>query len=127
MKKLIIFAVTVLYMGAATGANVNLHYCMQKMISWNIVKNEEKKCGKCGMAKSDDCCKDQQKLFKLNTDHKASENNIHFYKLAPAEIHFPAEFTLVSLSSLTVEYPLANAPPPDSGVPLFIRNCVFLI
>ena len=84
MKKLIVLFLAVLYMGAATGTTVHLHYCMEKLIGFDITKTEGEKCSNCGMKAGKDCCKDEQKLLKINTAHKASESNFQFVKLPPA-------------------------------------------
>jgi hypothetical protein len=128
MKKLVIIFIAVLYMGAATGATVHLHYCMNKLVSLGLIKKENGKCSRCGMKEGKDCCcKDEQKLIKLSTDHKTSENTFHLYKLASAIIQYIPEFSFTKLSSVTEENPLSHAPPRSSGVALFIRNCVFRI
>ncbi len=128
MKKLIIVIIAVLYMGAATGATLHLHYCMNELVSLGLIKKESGQCTKCGMKEGKDCCcKDEQKLIKLSTDHKTSENTFHLYKLAPAIIIYFPDFSFSKLSSVTEENPLSHAPPPGSGVALFILNCVFRI
>ncbi len=111
MKKLITIIIAVLYMGAATGATVHLHYCMDKLVSSGLIKDEGGKCSKCGMNESKDCCcKDEQKLLKLDIDHKASETAFSFFKLTPALIHYNAEVSLTRLSTITEELPFTHAP-----------------
>lgn len=114
-------------MGAATGATVHLHYCMEKLIGWDMAQKVKDNCSKCGMKESKDCCSEQQTMLKLNTEHKASETHFLFSKLLPAAVQYNTEVSTPSLLSLSVIHPVGHAPPLKSDIPLFIRHCVFLI
>ena len=57
------------------GANVHVHFCMDKFIGWDISQTENNTCNKCGMkedATKKGCCKDELKQLKINTDHQKS-------------------------------------------------------
>ena len=128
MKKLIILIIAVLYMGAATGATVHLHYCMNELVSLRFFKKEQGKCSKCGMKESkDNCCKEEQKLLKLDAGHKASETAFHLFKLAPAVIYYISDFPFTERSSITEEYPLSHAPPRCRKINSYILNRNFRI
>lgn len=127
MKKLIILLIAVIYMGAASGTTVHLHYCMEKLIGYDLIKSEGEKCNKCGMEAGKDCCKDEQKLLKLDTEHKASESNFYFVKLLPAIVQHTSEVAAERLTATVALHPLAHAPPFIYSNPIYLRNCVFLI
>jgi len=126
MKKIIVFIVALFYLFASTGATVNLHYCMGKLITWGLLKGDGDKCDKCGMKKNDGCCKDEHKFVKNNFDQKATESSIEVIKFLPvtstATVFNISEF----YSSLIHEYPVSHAPPV-SDREIYIRNCVFRI
>lgn len=121
----------VLYLGASTGATVQVHYCMGKMVSMQFGKKLQKKCGKCGdkdpKSCAKDCCKDEHKLVKLEKDQKISENTMHFAKNAILTPVFCVETPKVHIVSATQDYPKNNAPPRSNKIPTFIQNCAFLI
>ena len=57
------------------GATVHVHYCMDKIIGWDLSQTESRTCGKCGMKESatkKGCCKDEVKQLKVDNDHQKS-------------------------------------------------------
>ncbi len=132
MKKLVVAILSFLYICASSGATLQMHYCMDKLVDWSIGHNDEKNsCNNCGMEKDGSeknaCCKDEQKQLKIEKDQKtavAFELTFSFVSALPAS-YYPITFT--ELSSVTEEYPLNNAPPRTAVCPDYIRNCTFLI
>jgi len=128
MKKIIVSILTVLYLFSSTGATIHMHYCMDKLISWDL-SGHGNKCSNCGMEKKGHggCCKDQSKFVKNDFDQKVTESmiaGIQFVSSAPvAFINISENFS----SSLSEKYPIIHAPPLISGVDILIRNCVFRI
>jgi len=103
---------------------------MGKLADWGLGHNDSKKCGTCGMEqslkKTNDCCKDENKFIQNNTDQKNAE--VAFQMAHLIAVALPVSFfeiPSVNLSSLTEENPISHAPPPISGVAVYIRNCVF--
>ena len=81
VKKIAIILLLFIYGFTTIGATVNVHYCMKKIVGWEIGRhNENEKCGKCGMTESKTkkgCCKDEVKQVKLNGDyHKSTISNL---------------------------------------------------
>ena len=76
MKKILVSIFAVFYLASTVGATVHLHYCMDKLINWSLMKSDGDKCDKCGMKKDGGCCKDEQKFVKNNFDQKATESSI---------------------------------------------------
>jgi len=125
MKKILIFILAVFYLTSTIGATIHSHYCMDKLINQSLFNAEGDKCGECGMEKDGDCCKDEQKLVKNNTDQKIAESTIQLIPVATSG-------SFINLSgidyacSLTEKHPMSHAPP-GSGSEIYLRNCVFRI
>jgi hypothetical protein len=130
MKKFLFFILAVFYLGTSVGATVNLHYCMGRLVNWDLSVKETHTCGKCGMekvkAKKNGCCEDKHHVLQVEKDQKA-ENR--YQPAAPVGIAiittFPPLITPVP-SSVTEEFPVSNAPP-RSKVSACIRYCIFRI
>ncbi len=132
MKKTIVAILAILYISTSVGATVHMHYCMGKLADWGLVDNYADKCSKCGMEKIEKtdsgCCRDELKYFKNNTDQKISESAFQIIKVVPVVLHTNfIDLSSTDFISVTEENPVSHAPPPGSGVAVYIRNCVFLI
>lgn len=136
MKKLLLTILAFVYLAVASGMSFNMHYCMDKLVSWNIDENHDKDCPVCNMevGGSDKtelsckgCCKDEVNQIKLDKDQN-SEQNITS-KLSAVDVgntFYHTEFAYFSPSKLIGAYNI-NAPPQKHKVPSFIFNCVFRI
>ena len=132
MRKLIISILAILYLGAATGASINIHYCMDKMVGAEWGTGSDGHCSKCGMEKNprkDNCCKNEQKLVKINLDQKTTNASIEFVKLVfSSSFQYPvATDQSLQLSSITEEHPLSNAPPDPLSIAVYKLHCKFRI
>lgn len=132
MKKYLLLILTFSYFASTTGATVYLHYCMGKMVEWNVMGSEKEKCPNCGMDKSkkDDkgCCKDEHKQLKVTNDHNIIETAFQGMQLIASALPVSYfEIPAIALSSITEENPTSNAPPQSSGIAIYKRNCVFRI
>ena len=131
MKKFIVTILAFLYITASVGATVHLHYCMDKLVNWGLWHNNDKKCGKCGMEKSQEkengCCKDEHKQVKLESDHKGAAAYL-LSELISVALPAPVfELPAINLPTVTEQNPLSHAPPRSCNIAVYIRNCVFLI
>lgn len=131
MKKFIVTILAFLYITASVGATVHLHYCMDKLVNLGLWHNNDKKCGKCGMAKSQEkengCCKDEHKQVKLESDHKGAATYL-LSELISFALPTPVfELPDINLPTVTEQNPLSHAPPRSGDIAVYIRNCVFLI
>ena len=131
MKKFIITILAFLYISSTTGATVHFHYCMGELVQLGLWHSESNKCGECGMeknnAKPNSCCKDEHKQIKIEKDQKATAAIEMLQLIANATPASIIEIPLDDLSSVTEENPLSHAPPRNSDVAVYIRNCVFRI
>ena len=61
MKQFLILILSFTYFASTSGATVYMHYCMGKMVEWNVMGSEKNKCPNCGMDKKEEkaCCKDE--------------------------------------------------------------------
>ncbi len=113
-------------MSAATGATVQLHYCMDKLVSMNFSDTQSQECSNCGMKNKQGCCTNEQKSVKLATDYKTTETVLQWTKVVsftPSYYQAPVNNSTISVAQ---KFPVTNAPPTTGG-PLYLRNCVFLI
>ncbi len=132
MKKFLAAILAVLYFAVTTGATIQMHYCMGKLIGKDLSNYDKKNCSKCGMKKDNGvksgCCKDEHKFYKFDKDQKITDAAFEFPKPAPERILFSAfEFSSMPVSYLTEEFPISNAPPRADGIAIYKRNCVFRI
>src|SRR5450432_243556 len=130
MKKFLITITALVYLTVSSGATVNLHYCMGKLMSWDLSAKSKSKCGSCGMEKSGHkgCCNDEQKTFKVDKDQKISESAFQFLSISSLAIAVThTELPLIYSSTLVADNPNDHAPPLHSAVPVFLRNRNFRI
>ncbi len=88
MKRLFSFIFILIYFVVNTGFTLNLHYCMDEYYSWEIGESDED-CERCGMdiPKSDECCRDEVQVVKLQQDQLASGNL--YYSFSSAQFITP--------------------------------------
>ena len=132
MKKFLVAILAFLYLSTSVGATVHMHYCMGKLADWGMGHQESKSCEKCGMSqsakKTHDCCKDENKFIKNDTDQKTAEAVFQMpHAIAVALPITFFEMPATDISSVAITNPVSYAPPQGSGVAVYIRNCVFLI
>ncbi len=133
MKKLLVSIFAVFYLGLSSGAVVHLHYCMDKLVEWNLLnEGNNDLCGNCGMPKNhkknkNDCCREDVQLLKITDAQKITDN------INPAHLSItlaPVPSFIETACTNIPEVILNNSfiPPPllhDPGI--FLRNCVFRI
>lgn len=140
MKKFLVTILAFIYLITTVGATVHLHYCMDKLVAWCFVNegSNKKVCPYCGMTKSatdkhcekenQGCCKDEQKIVKLENDQKVSDAAFQFTQISSDAIsHSLTDYSFEYAFSLTEKFAVTHAPLRTQGVSLFVRNCVFLI
>lgn len=117
-----------IYGSATMGATIHVHYCMNKYVGGSLWHGkDDNKCGKCGMKeKKDGCCKDKHKQVKLTTDHQKTATQFVELPELPTFVTSLIDI-VVSVSSLSINYPTSNGPPKTLRGRLYILNCVFLI
>ena len=130
MKKFLVTILAIVYLTASSGATINMHYCIGKLMTWDLSPKKNATCGTCGMGKTGHkgCCKDEQKIVQIDKDQKIAESTFRFLTLSP-EIITVAYYNLPTVysSSVIIENPVANAPPGLNTVPIFLLNCNFRI
>lgn len=132
MKKFLILILAFTYFASTSGATVYMHYCMGKIVEWNVTRNEKEKCPHCGMDKSKksdkDCCKDDHKQLKVTNEHSITETAFQGMQLVASALPVSYfDISAISFSSITEENPTSNAPPQSSSIAIYKRNCVFRI
>lgn len=106
MRKFLVTILCFVYFIVNTGFVVNLHFCMDKFHSWEIGADQSEKCGECGMknGKTNDCCRDEVKVIKLQQDVVNSQST--------ADIIFPQPLLVSFVSSFILSAPVSNLPEP---------------
>ena len=130
MKQFGVAILALVYLGVSSGATVQLHYCMNKLVSWGFTDKTPAKCGKCGMSKHGNtgCCHDEQKVIKVAKDHKISENSFSLpnIKKLPPNQHITNN-NIFYLSYSAGLNPNSHAPPLGQQVATYIYICVFRV
>ena len=130
MKKVLVTILAFTYLAVSSGATLNLHYCMGKLVSWDLSHQQDAKCGTCGMKKAGHkgCCKDEHKTFQIDKDQKTTESAFHYLPLF-SDVIIPTYGALAGLpvSSIAINYPTSHAPPPIRPIPIFVLHCHFRI
>lgn len=136
MKRFIAVILTFIYISTAIGANVQLHYCMGKLVKVELGSGKKDLCESCGMKKDPagasigkkKCCEDEYKELKLKKDQRAPESAPPL-AFAPFEAIPVTVYALpaVKAVSLATEFPVAAAPPGTADVPVYLLNCNFRI
>lgn len=128
MKKILVSILAIFYLSSSVGATIHLHYCMDKLVNWSLVKSEGDKCDKCGMEKDGGCCKDEQKFVKNINDQNIAESAVQSMRvLSTASLFAFINTSENYFSSLIERYPPRHAPPLISAGEIHILNCVFRI
>ena len=125
MKKIVVSILAVFYLSSTIGATVHLHYCMDRLINQSLFNSGGDQCGKCGMEKDGDCCKDEQKLVKNTTDQKIAESANQLIPVTTSG-SFVNVSEIVFACSFTGKHPVIHAPPGSSNE-IYLRNCIFRI
>jgi hypothetical protein len=130
MKRYIIFIFVLFYFSVASGATVEFHYCMGKLVEWGMSKpSESKDCGNCKMSAEDskDCCKKDLQEVKIEKAQKA-EFNFQF-KSFPSVVALPVGFetSLTSLQQVNSGANYSHAPPRTEKTPVFLMLRTFRI
>jgi hypothetical protein len=129
MKQFFVTILALVYLTVSSGATVNMHYCMGKLVSWDLAHKQKSKCGNCGMAKQGHkgCCKDEQKIIKIDKEQKTSEPVFQFESAFTDAI--TPRFEILSIDqvcSIIEDNPTAHAPPGQCAS-IFIFHCNFRI
>jgi hypothetical protein len=133
MKRFLAFIVLLIYSVTTIGATVQLHYCMGKLSGWSFgwLASGSAKCNKCGMQKTASidrgCCKDENKLLKIQNDQKVDYSSLEISKLSVTAPVFSNQDFETPLPPLHQPLPQINAPPPSRGIDICIYNSVFRI
>lgn len=130
MKKLLITITALVYLTVSSGATVNLHYCMGKLMSWDLYTTTKSKCGSCGMEKNGHkgCCNDDQKTLKVDKDQKISEPAFQLYSISSSALPSTRiELLPVYSPALVTSTPVDDFSPETGELPIFILNRDFRI
>lgn len=129
MKKLIAIIFIVTYFVTSSGVIVRLHYCMDKLADWSFSTRAKAICDSCGMEKKGHkgCCHDENRIIKVNKDHKTSTQIFDFLKLTlhPFQNRLFESVQLRAYKIVAAYY--STNSPPTLVVHLYLFNSIFRI
>jgi len=125
LKRSVIIVLAMLYLTTVSGFALNLHYCFNQLASVKI-DAPANSCAKLQNSKMK-CCKDQKIEIKVKDAHQ-NNSPLHWSKFFPIALPVSA---FVIFTPAVQDQVVANVsergPPKTSGLPLFLRNCIFRI
>ena len=127
MKKLSIAILAIIYLGVSSGIAMNIHYCMGKFSSVDMMHSNDK-CSKCGMKNSkNSCCNEKFKIVKLTDSHKIISNEINIFSPVTILDNSQSIFhTNIFSSNVTSDFN-NHSPPKSRGISLNILYSIFRI
>ena len=129
MKKVFVLLLLIIYGSATMGATVHFHYCMNKVVGWSLVDNQDHKCHTCGMEKKGGCCKDSKAQIKLAADQQKADpaKNVSFNAQLVCSQPIASDYFLAVLAIPEIVSQKSDSPPilPILEEPEFL--CVFRI
>lgn len=129
MKKLLVLLLLMVYGSATMGTTVHFHYCMNKVVGWSLVDNQDHKCPSCGMEKKGGCCKDSKAQIKLAADQQKADpaKSINFNVQLICSHPIAADYFLAVVATTEIVSQKSDSPPilPILEEPEFL--CVFRI
>ena len=129
MKRVFVSILLFTYAFASSGASVDLHYCMGKLIGLDFDYSSKKQCGNCNMPVKDTkgCCNNKQLQVKIDTDQQLTQNKISLSNDFTAIVPGWAIVNNILYDSATIVHPSIHGPPFISYTPLYLFDCSFLI
>jgi hypothetical protein len=129
MKKLLVILLLMIYGSATMGTTVHLHYCMNKMVGWSLVDQQDHQCHTCGMEKKGGCCKDSKAQIKLAADQQKADpaKNLSFSSQLVCSQPIASDYFLADIVVFAFIPLQQNSPPllPILEAPEFL--CVFRV
>ena len=131
MKKVFLAILTLLYISASVGFTLRTNYCISTLSNDRFSRCTSKICDKCGSEKINKkdnlCCKHENKLIKNGIDQNIPEPAFQVTHLASVILVPFVEISFDKLASTTGVNAVNHAPPPNSGVAIYLRDRVFRI
>ena len=104
---------------------------MGKIAGWDLWQKDHNECGTCGMLKDEmknGCCKDEYQYVKLKVDQKTFDKVIcDFFPFLISAIPYYNIVYPPILNRINSSSSLNNPALRNWSVPLYVRNCLFLI
>ena len=129
MKKILVAILLFTYAFAASGASVELHYCMGKLIGWDIDYTSKHECRQCGMRTkpAKGCCDNKQLQAKVDKEQQAVYYNISFLTEQVAIVPLIPNTDEVLSNATIITNPAIHGPPLIDHTPIYLSNCNFRI
>lgn len=129
MKKILVVILLITYAFASSGASVDLHYCMGKLIGWDFDYSSKNDCRNCEMKTKPDkgCCDNKQINSKIDKEQQAACNTI---SLSSDLVAILAVYSITNdalFKSSAIANPSIHGPPLITPAPLYLFHCNFRI
>lgn len=128
MKRHIAIFLAFFYLLFSTGLIVNAHFCGGKLSGISLFQTTKSCC--CGKEmKKKKCCKEEISNLKISDTHQSSEN----LRISPLKFVFLPIAIIIDNNLIINKIHkkkatfFADSSPPPTNLPIFLRDCVFLI
>lgn len=127
MKRFLVIPLMLLYLLAASGLRINMHFCGSSLSSWTLFADAEDcycEKSKKKKAKKHDCCSEEVVLAKMEQDHQGV-SGLHFGPhpidaLLPLPLYSCGNDAVHVLAGRSTIAHRPNAPPgPWQQIPLY--------
>jgi hypothetical protein len=128
VKKVLALILLIVYGFTSSGAAVDLHYCMGKLVGIDFHFDSGKQCSKCSMPVKDSkgCCHNKQVQSNIDKYHQATLKS-SFGNAFPDALIIPFSYADFSLNSVVAENSFHSGPPLILSKPLYLLNRNFRI
>jgi hypothetical protein len=129
MKKISVIILLVTYAFASSGLSADLHYCMGKLVSWNLDYTSNNDCRNCGMKTKPDkgCCDNKQIHPNIDKEQQATDIHISLNNDFIAVVSHYSVRNFFFFTQSTSAHHSIHGPPLISPGPLYLFNCNFRI
>ena len=120
-----------LYLGTSSGATLHFEYCMGRLIKVGLADNHIKKHFPCGMGKMaknpKKCCNEKQQ--QLKTEKSSIQNTTQVPPAQSAILLALLHYFLPNdrFACLQAQSPVAQSPPLNKKVPVYLNYCTFRV
>ncbi len=129
MKNLVISILAACYLVTSMGFTVPMHYCMDRLVSWDLDAVHSKKGHGCEMQKMcKKCCKDLHTTLQLDKNQRPSESAFYALQgLGMAILPLYSPLLPDAVPTAAEPSPVSKGPPPGRPLPLYLSNRVLLV
>lgn len=129
MKTILVYSLAVFYFLISVRLTANFHYCGGKFQNISLVGFSTQKSCCAGKPMKKGCCSDVQVCLKKSSEDQQPSSAIVFFSSAivtEPSFNFVIKEDHEPYVPKNIK-PSVHAPPPKLGIPIHLKNCVFII